>query len=61
MSTLERHAIIQEFAEMNLLGNVVICGGESILNVDEDLAITRECIRIGIVEGLEPSRNRGYR
>ena len=48
LSTLQRHAIIQEFAEMNPNGTVVICGGESMLDVDDYFSVTGECIRLGI-------------
>ena len=48
LSTSQRHEIIHEFAEMNPNGTVVICGGESMLNLDDYFSITRECIRLGI-------------
>jgi MoaA/NifB/PqqE/SkfB family radical SAM enzyme len=48
LSSPQRHSIIQEFAEMNPNGTVVICGGESMLDVGDYFSITKECIRLGI-------------
>ncbi len=40
-----RREILQEFAALNPCGTVVICGGESMLDLDDYFSITRECIR----------------
>jgi len=43
-----RNEIIQEFAEMNAKGAVVLCGGESMLDLDRYFAVTAKCIESGL-------------
>ena len=48
LPTSRRHEVLQEFAELNPDGAVVICGGESMLDLDDYFSITKECIRLRI-------------
>jgi MoaA/NifB/PqqE/SkfB family radical SAM enzyme len=48
LSWERKREIIQEFSEMNLSGAVVICGGESMLDLEDYFAITNECRRLGL-------------
>jgi MoaA/NifB/PqqE/SkfB family radical SAM enzyme len=40
--------ILSEFAEMSPGASVVICGGESMLDLEDYLAISKECTRLGL-------------
>ncbi len=40
ISMSRRNEIINEFAEMNLHGTVVVCGGESMLDLDKFFSVT---------------------
>lgn len=42
------HEVMQEFAEMNPRGNVVICGGEPMLDLEIYFGITRKCRDLGL-------------
>jgi sulfatase maturation enzyme AslB (radical SAM superfamily) len=46
LSASRRHELLQEFAVLSPEGTVVICGGESMLDIDDYFSITRECIRL---------------
>lgn len=43
-----RNGIIQEFAEMSENGAVVICGGESMLDLDRYFAVATKCAEAGL-------------
>lgn len=43
-----KREILEEFAQMNPSGAVVICGGESMLDIDDYFAITTTCRSLGI-------------
>jgi MoaA/NifB/PqqE/SkfB family radical SAM enzyme len=43
-----KREIIDEFAALNPAGAVVICGGESMLDIDDYFAVTTECRRLGL-------------
>lgn len=43
-----KEEIIAEFAEMNPSGKVVICGGESMLDLEDYFAISRKCRSLGL-------------
>lgn len=43
-----KYAMLQEFAGMRRDGKVVICGGESMLDLDEYFAISRACRALGL-------------
>jgi MoaA/NifB/PqqE/SkfB family radical SAM enzyme len=42
------HEVMREFADMNPAGNVVICGGEPMLDLDVYFGITRQCLALGL-------------
>jgi len=48
LPTSRRHEILQEFVGLNPNGTVVICGGESMLDIDDYFSITKECLRLRI-------------
>ena len=48
ISIERRNEIIQEFAGMNDNGAVVICGGESMLDLDRYFAVTVKCAESGL-------------
>lgn len=43
-----KREILAEFAEMSPGASVVICGGESMLDLEDYFAISRECTRLGL-------------
>jgi MoaA/NifB/PqqE/SkfB family radical SAM enzyme len=43
-----KREIIDEFAELNPKGAVVVCGGESMLDLEDFFAITNRCAGIGL-------------
>jgi MoaA/NifB/PqqE/SkfB family radical SAM enzyme len=43
-----RNEILGEFAEMSPGGAVVICGGESMLDLEDYFGVTTECARVGL-------------
>ncbi len=48
ISIARRSEIIDEFAELNGSGAVVICGGEAMLDPDEYFAVTTQCRETGL-------------
>lgn len=48
ISIERRNEIIEEFAAMNGGGAVVICGGESMLDLDRYFAVTAKCAETGL-------------
>lgn len=48
LSPGRKREIFAEFAAMNPAGRVVICGGESMLDVDDYFGITRDCRALGL-------------
>jgi MoaA/NifB/PqqE/SkfB family radical SAM enzyme len=48
ISIARRNEILTEFAELNPRGNVVICGGESMLDPDRYFAVTNHCRGSGL-------------
>ena len=48
LSWPRKREILEEFAGMNRQGAVVICGGESMLDIDEYFAITTTCRGLGL-------------
>jgi len=43
-----KHRLLREFAEMNPLGAVVICGGESMLDLDDYFDLCNQCRVLGL-------------
>lgn len=43
-----RHEVLAEFAAMNPQGSVVICGGESMLDLEDYFHISRTCRELGL-------------
>jgi len=43
-----KRQILAEFAEMSPGGSIVVCGGESMLDLDDYFAITTECNALGL-------------
>jgi MoaA/NifB/PqqE/SkfB family radical SAM enzyme len=48
LSWPRKRDVIREFAELNPHGSVVTCGGESMLDLEDYLAIPMECRRLGL-------------
>ena len=48
MSQPRLHEVMREFADMNPAGNVVICGGEPMLDLEIYFGITRQCLALGL-------------
>ncbi len=48
MPTSRLHEVMAEFAEMNPRGNVVICGGEPMLDLDIYFGIAGKCRQLGL-------------
>ena len=48
MSISRRNEILREFAELNPAGKVVICGGESMLDLDRYFAVTVQCRQLDL-------------
>lgn len=48
LSWSRKREILREFSELSPYGGVVICGGESMLDLEEYFTITAECRRMGL-------------
>lgn len=48
MSQPRLHEVMREFSDMNPSGNVVICGGEPMLDLEIYFGITRQCLALGL-------------